>query len=330
MSEKKIKIAFLATDGYEDLELHYPRIRLIEAGFATELISLHRREIKGKHGYPIKPDKLIREANPDDYDGIIIPGGTKNPDYLRRDKDVLDFVAKIDEDGKLVGAICHAGWMLASADILKHRTVTAFFAIKDDLVHAGANYVDQEVVVDGKLITSRKPDDLPAFMREIIAALRAGMLDRVLNSNTVWLCTSCYSCYVRCPAGIPYTDVMYELMSQTTAPSWGAQIARGATTVWETWDGDPERELSRNMKMFCSTEVFFFRTLAGVTTAHRPLFLKQRRLKLNRLRPNQMSVKCPIPPPRKVIPVSGIILTANSGLNTPPVNRLMYLRLAPK
>ena len=162
------KIAILATDGYEDLELHYPRIRLNEAGYETELISLHRREIKGKHGYPIKPDKLIREANPNDYDGVIILGGTKNPDYLRRDKDVLDFVAKINEDGRLVGAICHAGWVLISAKIVRGRKATSYFAIKDDMINAGVLFEDSPVVIDGNLITSRMPSDLPDFMKSVL------------------------------------------------------------------------------------------------------------------------------------------------------------------
>ncbi|MFX1488708.1 MAG: type 1 glutamine amidotransferase domain-containing protein [Promethearchaeota archaeon] len=172
MSQNKKKIAFLATDGYEDLELHYPRIRLIEAGFETELISLHRREIIGKHGYPIKPDKLVRDANADDYDGIIIPGGTKNPDYLRRDNDALKLVAKINEQGKLVGAICHAGWVLISAKIIKDRRATSYFAIKDDMINAGAKFEDSSVVIDNNLITSRKPDDLPDFMKAVLKFLK--------------------------------------------------------------------------------------------------------------------------------------------------------------
>ena len=162
------KIAFLATDGYEDLELHYPRIRLIEAGYETELLSLHRREIKGKYGYPIKPDKLIREANPNDYDGVIIPGGTKNPDHLRRDKDILNFVTEINKDGRLVGAICHAGWVLISAKIVKDRKATSYFAIKDDMINAGALFEDSPVVIDKNLITSRTPNDLPDFMKAVL------------------------------------------------------------------------------------------------------------------------------------------------------------------
>ncbi|NVM34539.1 MAG: type 1 glutamine amidotransferase [Candidatus Lokiarchaeota archaeon] len=166
-----MKIAILATDGYEDLELHYPRIRLNEAGYETELLSLHRREIKGKHGYPIKPEKLIREANPNDYNGVIIPGGTKNPDYLRRDKDVLEFVSKINEQGKLVGVICHAGWVLISAKILRGRKATSYFAIKDDMINAGTIFEDSSVVIDNNLITSRMPSDLPDFMKAVLKFL---------------------------------------------------------------------------------------------------------------------------------------------------------------
>ncbi len=158
----------MATDGYEDLELHYPRIRLMEAGYETELISLHKREIKGKYGYPIKPDKLIKEANPNDYNGVIIPGGTKNPDYLRREKEILEFVSKINDQGKLVGAICHAGWVLISAKIVRGRKATSYFAIKDDMLNAGVIYEDSPVVIDNNLITSRMPSDLPDFMKAVL------------------------------------------------------------------------------------------------------------------------------------------------------------------
>jgi protease I len=106
-----------------------------------------------------------------DFDGMVIPGGYA-PDLMRRHPKMVQLVRDFNEAGKLVAAICHAGWMLASAEILQGKTVTSFFAIKDDLVHAGANWVDEEVVVDGNLVTSRKPDDLPAFMRAIIKALQ--------------------------------------------------------------------------------------------------------------------------------------------------------------
>lgn len=166
------KIAFLATDGYEDLELHYPRIRLLEAGYETELISLSKKEIIGKWGYPFRPNLSIDNANPDDYDGVIIPGGTKNPDYLRRSKKILDFVHKMNEAGKLVGVICHAGWVLISAKVIKDRKATSYFAIKDDMINAGALFEDNSVIVDGNLITSRTPDDLPDFMKAVLNFLQ--------------------------------------------------------------------------------------------------------------------------------------------------------------
>ncbi len=162
------KIAILGTNGYEDLELHYPRIRLIEEGYKVELISLTKREIKGKWGYPIMPNKKIDDANPDEYDGVIVPGGTKNPDYLRRNQKVLEFVSKINEQGKLVGAICHAGWVLISAKIVKDREATSYFAIRDDMINAGVKFKDEPVVIDGNLITSRTPDDLPQFMKAVL------------------------------------------------------------------------------------------------------------------------------------------------------------------
>lgn len=143
-----------------------------EAGHEVELLSLFKREIKGKNGYPIRPDKLIRDANPDEYGGVIIPGGTRNPDHLRRNKDVLDFVAKINKDQKLVGAICHAGWVLISAKIVKDRKATSYFAIKDDMINAGVNFEDSPVVIDNNLITSRMPDDLPDFMKAVLKYLK--------------------------------------------------------------------------------------------------------------------------------------------------------------
>ncbi|MBN1803077.1 MAG: type 1 glutamine amidotransferase [Candidatus Lokiarchaeota archaeon] len=167
------KIAFIATDGYEDLELHYPRIRLIEAGYNVELIGLTNREIKGKWGYPFLPDLSIEKADTNDYDGIIIPGGTKNPDYLRRDQKVLEFVRKINEQGKLIGAICHAGWVLISAKIVKSRKATSYFAIKDDMINAGVIFEDNAVVIDKNLITSRTPEDLPEFMKATLKFLES-------------------------------------------------------------------------------------------------------------------------------------------------------------
>ena len=126
---------------------------------------------EGKYGTPAKADKTPAEISVADYAGIIIPGGYA-PDHMRRDQNMVSLVRAFDQQGKIVAAICHAGWMLVSAGILKGRTVTSFFAIKDDLVNAGATWRDNEVVTDRNMITSRTPEDLPAFMRTIIAACK--------------------------------------------------------------------------------------------------------------------------------------------------------------
>jgi protease I len=165
------KIAIIATDGFEEAELIYPYYRLREAGHESELISLGKRPIEGKYGYIMKPSFKIDELNPNDYDGVIVPGGTKNPDYLRRNKGVLDFIHKINEQNKLVGAVCHAGWVLISSKIIKDRRATSYYAIKDDMINAGAKFEDKSVVIDGNLITSRMPDDLPDFMRAVLKFL---------------------------------------------------------------------------------------------------------------------------------------------------------------
>lgn len=165
------KIAIIATDGFEEAELIYPYYRLKEAGHKSELISLGKRPIEGKFGYIMKPSYKIDDINANDYDGVIIPGGTKNPDYLRRNKEVLDFVHKMDEEKKLVGAVCHAGWVLISSKVIKGRRATSYYAIKDDMINAGAKFEDKSVVIDENLITSRMPDDLPDFMKAILKFL---------------------------------------------------------------------------------------------------------------------------------------------------------------
>ena len=165
------KIAILATDGFEEAELIYPYYRLKEAGHESVLISLGKRPIEGKYGYVMKPSFKVEDINPEEYDGVIIPGGTKNPDYLRRNQAILDFVYRINEKKKLVGAICHAGWVLISSKIINGRKATSYFAIKDDMINAGAEYEDRSVVIDENLITSRMPDDLPDFMRVVLKFL---------------------------------------------------------------------------------------------------------------------------------------------------------------
>ncbi len=165
------RIAILAENNYQELELWYPLLRLREEGAEVKVIGTGSADTyTSKHGYPVRVDASVREVSADDFDGVVIPGGYA-PDLLRRYPAVLDLVRTLFEQGKVVAAICHAGWVLASAGILKGRRVTSFFAIRDDLINAGAEWVDAEVVRDGNLITSRTPADLPAFCRTIISAL---------------------------------------------------------------------------------------------------------------------------------------------------------------
>ncbi len=164
------KIMILAEKDYEDLELWYPKLRLIEEGFQVVVTGTGEKSYKGKNGYPVDVDGDIKDYKAKDFDAVVIPGGWA-PDRLRRYKEVLDFVRELNASNKVVAAICHAGWVLASAGIVKGKNLTCFVAIKDDMINAGAKYSDKEVVVDGNLITSRKPADLPAFCKEIIKAL---------------------------------------------------------------------------------------------------------------------------------------------------------------
>ena len=165
------KVAVLVEDHYQVLEVWYPYLRLREEGVETILVGTGKKEYKSKEGYPATEELSIEKASPDDFDAVVIPGGYA-PDILRRYEEVNKFVREMLEKGKVVAAICHAGWVLVSAGILKGKTATCFSAIKDDLINAGAKYQDKEVVVDGNLITSRNPYDLPAFCREIIKKLK--------------------------------------------------------------------------------------------------------------------------------------------------------------
>ncbi|MGD0336790.1 MAG: type 1 glutamine amidotransferase domain-containing protein [Candidatus Omnitrophota bacterium] len=161
------KVAVLVEEQYQVLEVWYPYLRLREEGIETVLVGTGKKEYKSKDGYQAIEEISIQEADTDDFDGVVIPGGWA-PDFLRRNPRVNNFVRQMHEKGKIVAAICHAGWVLASAGVLKGKKATCFSAIKDDLINAGADYIDKEVVVDGNLITSRNPYDLPAFCREII------------------------------------------------------------------------------------------------------------------------------------------------------------------
>lgn len=167
------KVLILVEADFQDMEAMYPYYRLKEAGFEVKVAGSSAKVYKGKYGYPMETDGKIEDFNADDFDCIVIPGGWA-PDYMRRNKKMVDFVAKMNKEGKIIAAICHAPSLLVSANILKGKKMTCFSAIKDDVTNAGANFVDEEVIVDKNLITSRKPDDLPAFCREIIKALGSG------------------------------------------------------------------------------------------------------------------------------------------------------------
>ena len=171
MKLKGKKIIVLVEDLYQELEVWYPLLRMREEGAEVTTVGTEAGvTYKSKTGYPVNSDAASGEIDVGEYDGIIVPGGYA-PDLMRRHPATVNVVRDGFEQGKVVAAICHAGWLLTSADIVNGKKVTGFFAIRDDLVHAGAEYEDAEVVVDGRLITSRKPDDLPAFCREIIRAL---------------------------------------------------------------------------------------------------------------------------------------------------------------
>jgi deglycase len=165
------RIAVLAENMYQEMELWVPYYRFREEGAEVKVVGAGgAKSYVSKHGYPVNVDVQADAVSAVEFDAVIVPGGYA-PDVMRRHAPMVKLVREAHQQGKVVGAICHAGWMLVSAGILKGKRATSFFSIKDDLVAAGANWVDEEVVVDGNLITSRRPDDLPAFCREIIRAL---------------------------------------------------------------------------------------------------------------------------------------------------------------
>jgi protease I len=167
-----VRVAILAETLYEDLELWYPYYRLREAGADVFVVGSGSADTyQSKHGYPVTVDAEADTVTASQFDGVVIPGGY-SPDHMRRHPSMVKLVREAHEQGKIVAAICHAGWMLASANIVRGRTATSYRSIKDDMVNAGANWVDREVVRDGTLITSRSPADLPAFMRTTVRALK--------------------------------------------------------------------------------------------------------------------------------------------------------------
>ena len=170
------RILILATDGFEQSELTGPRDRLNEAGFETLVASPKDGEIKGWRdgdwGDTVKVDMGLDEVSVGDYDALLLPGGVINPDKLRMDEKAVGLVKAFAENGKLIAAICHGPWLLAEAGLVNGKTVTSWPSIRTDLKNAGGNVVDKDVATDGNLITSRKPDDIPAFSDAVIAALQ--------------------------------------------------------------------------------------------------------------------------------------------------------------
>jgi protease I len=166
------KIAILATDGFEQVELTDPKKNVEAAGATTEVLSAKEGSIKGwkftDWGDSVRVYKLVSKANVDDYDALILPGGQINPDKLRMEKTAVDFVRNFVASGKPVAAICHGPWMLIEAGVVRGKTVTSWPSVRTDLANAGANWVDKDVVQDGNIITSRKPDDIPAFSKKLV------------------------------------------------------------------------------------------------------------------------------------------------------------------
>lgn len=172
------RIAILATNGFEESELKSPKEAMENAGFTVDIVSPETGEIKGwadgNWSNSYKVDKKLSDVNAEQYNALMLPGGVINPDILRRNEDALLFVRDFFKQEKPVAAICHAPQILISADVVKGRKLTSFSSIKDDLINAGANWVDEEVVVDQGFVTSRNPNDLPAFNSKLIEEIREG------------------------------------------------------------------------------------------------------------------------------------------------------------
>lgn len=171
MGTQAQRVAVLIADLYEDLEFWYPNLRLREEGVNVTVVGPKVDRFTGKRGTSASSDVAARDVDPTELDGVVIPGGYA-PDHMRRDPAMVELVRAVHEGGGLVAAICHAGWMLASAGIVKGRRVTGFHSIRDDMINAGAEFVDEEVVEDHRIITSRTPNDLPAFAPAILRGLR--------------------------------------------------------------------------------------------------------------------------------------------------------------
>jgi protease I len=172
------RIAFLATDGVEQIELTEPWKAVEQAGGEPELLSITSGEIQGFNhldkGDTFPVDKEVAQAEATDYDGLVLPGGVANPDFLRTDEKAIAFIRDVFTQGKPVGVICHGPWTLVEADLVKGRTITSWPSLRTDIRNAGGNWVDEEVVVDAGLVSSRKPDDLPAFCAKIVEEFGEG------------------------------------------------------------------------------------------------------------------------------------------------------------
>jgi protease I len=172
------RIAILATEGFEQSELEKPREALDEAGATTEIISPQKGSIRAwdedEFGDTFDVDRALNDADPEDYDGLLLPGGVMNPDKLRIEPKAVEFVRAFFTAGKPVAAICHGPQVLIEADVVRGRKLTSYPSVKKDLINAGADWVDQEVIVDNGLVTSRKPDDIPAFNRKMIEEFAEG------------------------------------------------------------------------------------------------------------------------------------------------------------
>ena len=182
------RIAFLATDGVEQVELTEPRKAVEQEGAETELISLEEGQIQGfEHldkGDRFDVDEAVKDADPSDYDGLVLPGGVANPDFLRADQDAVEFARAFFEAGTPVGAICHGPWTLVEADVVRDLTLTSWPSLKTDIRNAGGKWVDEEVVVDKGLTTSRKPDDLPAFNDKIVEEFCEGRHEQLAAATS--------------------------------------------------------------------------------------------------------------------------------------------------
>jgi protease I len=174
-----LRIAFIATDGVEQIELTEPWKAVEQAGGEPHLLSIKQGEIQGMNhmdkGDTFSVDELVSDADPTDYDGLVLPGGVANPDFLRMNEDAVRWIRNLFEQGKPVGVICHGPWTLVEADLVRGRTLTSWPSLRTDITNAGGTWVDEECVVDRGLVTSRKPDDLPAFCSKIVEEFGEGV-----------------------------------------------------------------------------------------------------------------------------------------------------------